>query len=114
VRPDLFEQEAGANRERPELARTLRTLRSSDTLVVARLERMGRSLMDSSHSIDFGGIKAGVFQLELKGLGGKLFDYLRKPRLIPFRHLCQLVVCQHEGGSLIFIEVIEVNDGDFR
>ena len=34
----FFEQESGANRERPELARTIRTLRPGDTLVVARLE----------------------------------------------------------------------------
>ena len=41
----FFEQESGANRERPELARTLRALRAGDTLVVARLERLGRSLI---------------------------------------------------------------------
>jgi DNA invertase Pin-like site-specific DNA recombinase len=41
----FFEQESGANRERPELARTIRALRPGDTLVVARLERLGRSLI---------------------------------------------------------------------
>jgi DNA invertase Pin-like site-specific DNA recombinase len=41
----FFEQESGANRERPELARVLKELRSGDTLVVARLERLGRSLI---------------------------------------------------------------------
>lgn len=41
----FFEQESGANRERPELARTLRALRPGDTLIVARLERLGRSLI---------------------------------------------------------------------
>lgn len=41
----FFEQESGANRERPELARTLKELRTGDTLVVARLERLGRSLI---------------------------------------------------------------------
>jgi DNA invertase Pin-like site-specific DNA recombinase len=41
----FFEQESGANRERPELARALKELRSGDTLVVARLERLGRSLI---------------------------------------------------------------------
>lgn len=41
----FFEQESGANRDRPELARTLRALRPADTLVVARLERLGRSLI---------------------------------------------------------------------
>ena len=40
-----FEQESGANRERPELARALKELRTGDTLVVARLERLGRSLI---------------------------------------------------------------------
>jgi DNA invertase Pin-like site-specific DNA recombinase len=41
----FFEQESGANRERPELARALKELRGGDTLVVARLERLGRSLI---------------------------------------------------------------------
>lgn len=41
----FFEQESGANRERLELARALKELRSGDTLVVARLERLGRSLI---------------------------------------------------------------------
>jgi DNA invertase Pin-like site-specific DNA recombinase len=41
----FFEQESGANRDRPELARTIRALRPGDTLVVARLERLGRSLI---------------------------------------------------------------------
>ena len=41
----FFEQESGANRERPELARALKELRNGDTLVVARLERLGRSLI---------------------------------------------------------------------
>lgn len=41
----FFEQESGANRERPELARTLKALRPGDTLIVARLERLGRSLI---------------------------------------------------------------------
>ena len=41
----FFEQESGANRERPELARALKELRTGDTLVVARLERLGRSLI---------------------------------------------------------------------
>lgn len=35
----FFEQESGANREWPELARAPRALRAGDTLVVARLER---------------------------------------------------------------------------
>ena len=41
----FFEQESGDNRERPELTRALKELRSGDTLVVARLERLGRSLI---------------------------------------------------------------------
>ena len=41
----FFEQESGANRDRPELARALKTLRTGDTLIVARLERLGRSLI---------------------------------------------------------------------
>ncbi len=41
----FFEQESGANRDRPELARALKELRTGDTLIVARLERLGRSLI---------------------------------------------------------------------
>jgi DNA invertase Pin-like site-specific DNA recombinase len=48
----FFEQESGANRERPELARTLRALRPGDTLVVARLERLGRSLIHLLHIME--------------------------------------------------------------
>ena len=41
----VFEEEAsGANTARPVLAKTLATLRSGDTLVVWRLDRLGRSL----------------------------------------------------------------------
>lgn len=48
----FFEQESGANRERPELARALRALRAGDTLVVARLERLGRSLIHLLHIME--------------------------------------------------------------
>jgi DNA invertase Pin-like site-specific DNA recombinase len=48
----FFEQESGANRERPELARTLRALQPGDTLVVARLERLGRSLIHLLHIME--------------------------------------------------------------
>jgi DNA invertase Pin-like site-specific DNA recombinase len=48
----FFEQESGANRERPELARTIRALRPGDTLVVARLERLGRSLIHLLHIME--------------------------------------------------------------
>jgi DNA invertase Pin-like site-specific DNA recombinase len=48
----FFEQESGANRERPELARALRVLRAGDTLVVARLERLGRSLIHLLHIME--------------------------------------------------------------
>lgn len=41
----FFEQESGADRDRPELAKALRTLRAGDTLIVYRLERLGRSLI---------------------------------------------------------------------
>ena len=43
--PFFFEQESGANRERPELIRALKELRAGDILVVPRLERLGRSLI---------------------------------------------------------------------
>ena len=40
------EARSGATRERPELSRCLDAIRSSDTLVVWRLDRLGRSLKD--------------------------------------------------------------------
>lgn len=48
----FFEQESGANRDRPELARALTALRAGDTLVVARLERLGRSLIHLLHIME--------------------------------------------------------------
>src|SRR5476651_929354 len=48
----FFEQESGANKDRPELARTLRALRAGDTLVAARLERLGRSLIHLLHIME--------------------------------------------------------------
>ena len=43
----IYEETAsGANSDRPELAQCLKALRSGDTLVVWRLDRLGRSLKD--------------------------------------------------------------------
>src|SRR4051812_1922814 len=42
---DIFEEKAsGASRSRPEMARLLKQLRTGDTLVVARIDRLARSL----------------------------------------------------------------------
>ena len=41
----FLEHGSGADRERPELARALKTLRAGDVLIVQRLDRLGRSLL---------------------------------------------------------------------
>jgi DNA invertase Pin-like site-specific DNA recombinase len=45
-KPIFTEKKSGRNMERPELARCLETLESGDTLVVWKLDRLGRSLRD--------------------------------------------------------------------
>ena len=53
---------SGAHAERPQLARLLDQLRAGDTVVVWRLDRLGRSLVD---------LIASVAQLEERGVGFK-------------------------------------------
>lgn len=45
-KPIFIEQKSGRNMERPELTRCLDTLRSGDTLIIWKLDRLGRSLRD--------------------------------------------------------------------
>jgi len=46
-RGDIYvEKISGAKRDRPELAKVTKAMRSGDTLVVWRLDRLGRSLLD--------------------------------------------------------------------
>ena len=45
-KPIYIEQKGGRNVNRPELTRCLDTLRKGDTLVIWKLDRMGRSLRD--------------------------------------------------------------------
>src|SRR5882757_5127072 len=42
----FVEQKSGRNMNRPELVRCLATLRKGDTLVIWKLDRLGRSLRD--------------------------------------------------------------------
>ena len=45
-KPIYVEQKSGKNMNRPELTRCLDTLRKGDTLVIWKLDRLGRSLRD--------------------------------------------------------------------
>ena len=73
------EKESGAKADRPELRRLLEALRSGDTLVVWRLDRLGRSL---KHLIET------VEQLEALGVG--------------FRSVTEAIDTTTSGGKLVF------------
>lgn len=75
----FHEKATGANRERPELANCLRTLRSGDTLVVWKLDRLARSLKDLVEIID---------DLQNRGIG--------------FRSLTEAIDTTSTGGRLVF------------
>lgn len=70
---------SGAQRERPGLTKALSYLRPSDTLVVWRLDRLGRSL---KHLIDT------ITQLQERGIG--------------FRSVTESIDTTTSGGKLIF------------
>ena len=70
---------SGARAERPELARLLDQLRAGDTVVVWRLDRLGRSLAD---------LIGSVAQLEERGVG--------------FRSLQESIDTTSSGGRLVF------------
>jgi DNA invertase Pin-like site-specific DNA recombinase len=73
------ESGSGASRARPELARCLDAIRAGDTLVVWRLDRLGRSLKDLVEIIT---------ELEEKGVG--------------FRSLTEAIDTTNPGGKLVF------------
>jgi DNA invertase Pin-like site-specific DNA recombinase len=73
------ESRSGATRERPELIRCLDTLRPGDTLVVWRLDRLGRSLKDL---VDI------VTELESRG--------------VSFKSLTEAIDTTNTSGKLIF------------
>ena len=73
------ESVSGSNRERPELAKCFEALRSSDTLTVWRLDRLGRSLKD---------LVGMVSDLEGRGVG--------------FRSLNEAIDTGSAGGKLVF------------
>jgi DNA invertase Pin-like site-specific DNA recombinase len=70
---------SGVDRERPGLAKTISYLRPGDTLVVWRLDRLGRSL---KHLIDT------ITQLQERGIG--------------FRSITESIYTTTSGGKLIF------------
>lgn len=73
------ESRSGASRERPELEKCLDVLREGDTLIVWRLDRLGRSLKD---------LVQIVSELEARGVG--------------FRSLNESINTSSAGGKLIF------------
>lgn len=76
----LFHEKAtGASKDRPELAACLRMLRSGDTLVVWKLDRLARSLKDLVEIID---------DLQKRGVG--------------FRSLTEAIDTTSTGGRLVF------------
>tara|TARA_R110001592_G_C13188405_1_gene751978 strand:- start:2044 stop:2601 length:558 start_codon:yes stop_codon:yes gene_type:complete len=70
---------SGASRDRPELAKCIDTLRSGDTLIVWRLDRLGRSLKD---------LVAIIAEIEDKGVG--------------FRSITEAIDTTTAGGKLVF------------
>ena len=76
----VFEERvSGAQRDRPELTACLRTLRVDDTLVVWRLDRLGRSLKD---------LVGIITDLEERG--------------VRFRSLTESIDTGTSGGKLVF------------
>lgn len=73
------ESRSGASKERPELTKCLDVMRAGDTLVVWRLDRLGRSLKDLVEIIS---------DLEEKGIG--------------FRSLTEAIDTTSAGGKLVF------------
>lgn len=73
------EKQSGKDRERPELETCLKVLRKGDTLVVWRLDRLGRSLKD---------LVEIVHALEERGVG--------------FQSLTESIDTTSAGGKLIF------------
>lgn len=73
------EKGSGAIRERPELDRCLQVLRSGDTLIVWRLDRLGRSLKD---------LVAIVADLQDAAVG--------------FRSITETIDTTNAGGRLVF------------
>lgn len=73
------ESQSGASRDRPELTRCIDTLRQGDTLIVWRLDRLGRSLKD---------LVAIIAELEGKGVG--------------FRSITEAIDTTTAGGKLVF------------
>lgn len=75
----FHEKATGASRDRPELTTCLRTLRTGDTLVVWKLDRLARSLKDLVEIID---------DLQKRGIG--------------FRCLTEAIDTTSTGGRLVF------------
>src|SRR5215213_2552966 len=73
------ETASGAQRQRPELAEALKYLRSGDTLVVWKLDRLARSLRQLIETVE---------DLDAQGIG--------------FRSLTESIDTTTSGGKLVF------------
>ena len=77
--PIYSEHASGSKDDRPELAQALKALRAGDSLVVCRLDRLGRSLPHLVQTVD---------QLAARGIG--------------FESLAERIDTTSAGGTLIF------------
>lgn len=77
--PVYSEHASGSKDDRPELAQALKALRAGDSLVVCRLDRLGRSLPHLVQTVD---------QLAARGIG--------------FESLAERIDTTSAGGTLIF------------
>ncbi|MER8567443.1 recombinase family protein [Mesorhizobium sp. M0924] len=77
----FLEKASGAQRDRPELIKALEYLRSGDTLIVWKLDRLGRSLrqlLDTVEDLNKHGIELRSIteQLETESPGGRLIFHV--------------------------------------
>lgn len=77
----FLEKASGAQRDRPELAKALEYLRAGDTLIVWKLDRLGRSLrhlLDAVEDLNKRGIELRSIteQLETGSPGGRLIFHV--------------------------------------
>lgn len=101
----------GASRKRPGLTRALASLRPHDTIVVYRLDRMGRSLADLIALMSQIQAKGGEFQslteaIDTSTAGGKLIFHIMgalaefERRLIAERTTAGLLAAKRRGVRL--------------
>ncbi|WP_105180205.1 recombinase family protein [Pseudoalteromonas sp. T1lg21] len=99
---------SGAKRHRPELEATLKSLRPNDTLVMWRLDRLGRSLMNlvdiindlEERDIAFRSLTESI---DTQSSTGKLVFKIKWGRVLPFS--CLLTNKKLSSARLIPVEL---------